>query len=270
MLVARVGHDGGLSLVAAGSLACGGPGCRGSAGIRTSRSRLARCHRGVHWRDCGDHCVYRVDVYLCVGCGYSYAEKPGGPNDFLSKPPPSRSPASAKRLPLDAILAAAGENLPGSTLLLQFPRDLGGSIVVFGNRPSGPASDGVVALDPATGEVLTPRTTRQYPALKWWRCWNYPLHVGSILGVPTKIVWLLVCFGLMLLPITGTWMWWRRRPGSSGVAATTRYSAPENSFGGDWLTLPGASDARRVGCADPGGRICGVENDARRRTPPLP
>jgi uncharacterized iron-regulated membrane protein len=146
------------------------------------------------------------------GAGYSYAENLSGANDLLSKPPPSRSPAAAKRLPLDAILAEARENLPGSTLLLQFPRDPGGSIVVFANSPSGPASDGVVAIDPATGEVLIRRTTSQYPALKWWRSWNYPLHVGSILGVPTKIVWLLVCFGLMLLPITGTWMWWQRRP----------------------------------------------------------
>jgi uncharacterized iron-regulated membrane protein len=184
----------------------------------------------------GAYIVVIVVIIACTGlmytyawgAGYSYAENLSGANDLLLKPPASRSPAAAKRLPLDAILSAASENLPGSTLLLQFPRDLGGSIVVFGNSPSGPASDGVVALDPATGEVLTRRTTSQYPALKWWRSWNYPLHVGSVLGVPTKIVWLIVCFGLMVLPVTGTWMWWQRRPiGRAGLPRRSNVRLPK-------------------------------------------
>jgi uncharacterized iron-regulated membrane protein len=61
------------------------------------------------------------------------------------------------------------------------------------------------------------RDNRQYPALGWWTTWNYPLHVGSVLGWWTKVPWLIACLGLMLLPLTGAWMWWQRRPrGQSG------------------------------------------------------
>ena len=58
--------------------------------------------------------------------------------------------------------------------------------------------------------------------IRKWRCgvedhiWpdliNYTLHVGSIWGLPTKILWLATCVILMTLPVTGIWMWWQRRP----------------------------------------------------------
>ena len=47
----------------------------------------------------------------------------------------------------------------------------------------------------------------------WWLgTWNYPLHVGTIWGLPTKIIWLVTCIILMTSPVTGVWMWWERRP----------------------------------------------------------
>lgn len=39
-----------------------------------------------------------------------------------------------------------------------------------------------------------------------------PLHVGSVLGTPTKVLWLVACVVLAGLPVTGLWMWWKRRP----------------------------------------------------------
>ncbi|QDU61967.1 PepSY-associated TM helix [Planctomycetes bacterium Pan216] len=46
----------------------------------------------------------------------------------------------------------------------------------------------------------------------WWHTWVYPLHVGSVLGPYTKVVWLIACLVLAVLPVTGLWMWWKRRP----------------------------------------------------------
>ncbi|QDU63299.1 hypothetical protein Pan216_41770 [Planctomycetes bacterium Pan216] len=58
----------------------------------------------------------------------------------------------------------------------------------------------------------------------WFHGWTYPLHVGSVLGIRSKIVWLLACLVLAALPVTGLWMWWSRRPaGRSGFPRRTGY-----------------------------------------------
>ena len=48
--------------------------------------------------------------------------------------------------------------------------------------------------------------------VEWWLTWNYPLHVGTAFGTPSKVIWLAACLGLIALPISGAWMWWLRRP----------------------------------------------------------
>src|SRR5205814_1518123 len=63
--------------------------------------------------------------------------------------------------------------------------------------------------------------------------WNYPLHVGSIWGLPTKFLWLVTCVILMTLPVTGIWMWWQRRPtGRLGLPHRVNASRPR------WLFAP--------------------------------
>ena len=55
-------------------------------------------------------------------------------------------------------------------------------------------------------------TTVRLKTMYWLGTWNYPLHVGTIWGLPTKIIWLVTCIILMTSPVTGVWMWWERRP----------------------------------------------------------
>ncbi|UUO07480.1 PepSY domain-containing protein [Blastopirellula sp. J2-11] len=62
-----------------------------------------------------------------------------------------------------------------------------------------------------TGEVLEVSDLSQNERF-WWHTWAYPLHVGSVVGWTSKVIWLLACIALMGLPITGLWMWWIRRP----------------------------------------------------------
>jgi uncharacterized iron-regulated membrane protein len=48
----------------------------------------------------------------------------------------------------------------------------------------------------------------------------YPVHVGSIFGMATKVLAVAVCAGVALLSATGMVMWWLRRPrGRSGWVA---------------------------------------------------
>jgi hypothetical protein len=120
-------------------------------------------------------------------------------------------------MPMDRVVAVAAQQMPDTTLSVRVPQTADGAYVVFAIHEIGPTTGATTVIDHATGEVLMHRTNSQFPALSWWATWNYPLHVGSILGLPTKILWLLACIVLMLMPITGVWMWWQRRPkGRSG------------------------------------------------------
>jgi len=67
-------------------------------------------------------------------------------------------------------------------------------------------------VDRATGELLEDRPNSQNKVMYQLGSWNYPLHVGTIWGLPSKILWLVTCVVLMTLPVTGIWMWWQRRP----------------------------------------------------------
>jgi uncharacterized iron-regulated membrane protein len=89
----------------------------------------------------------------------------------------------------------------------------------------------VLALDRASGEILDEQTNGNAGLFRWWTTWNFPLHAGSVAGTPTQVIWLLGCLGLMLLPVTGVWMWWqRRRPGQTGFPGRAPASVPR------WLT----------------------------------
>jgi uncharacterized iron-regulated membrane protein len=66
-----------------------------------------------------------------------------------------------------------------------------GALLIFQDRQDGRADERECGMV-STVEDLEP-----------------PLHAGSVAGTPTQVVWLLGCLGLMLLPVTGVWMWWQ-------------------------------------------------------------
>lgn len=153
-------------------------------------------------------------VYSLVwGSGYRYAADRTRAFAAFSDSPKSVSPPGSKPLPLDEAVRVAREHFPDADgFRLRLPQKPDGAVEVFARGETGPLTRGVVALDRSTGEVLAKTTHDQFPALGWWGGWNYPLHVGSVLGTPTKVVWLAACVVLAGLPVTGLWMWWKRRP----------------------------------------------------------
>jgi uncharacterized iron-regulated membrane protein len=42
----------------------------------------------------------------------------------------------------------------------------------------------------------------------------YPLHFGTLWGLPVKILWALLGFGLAVLSVTGLLMYWNRYLGA--------------------------------------------------------
>jgi len=152
------------------------------------------------------------------GSGYSYAALKTGAYAVFTDPPKSKSAADVPQITLDDVTRIAGERMPDASLTVYLPRVPGGAFLVFASREIGPTSDEMVVIDHGTGEVLRHTPNSEYPTLGWWTTWNYPLHVGSILGLSTKILWFIAALALMLMPITGIWMWWQRRPkGTAGL-----------------------------------------------------
>lgn len=102
--------------------------------------------------------------------------------------------------------------MPGNNLTVWFPRIPNGVYLVTANNDRGPQVNEMLFIDRASGEILEDRHNSQTKVIYRLGSWNYPLHVGSIWGLPTKFLWLVTCVFLVTLPVTGVWMWWQRRP----------------------------------------------------------
>ena len=145
------------------------------------------------------------------GAGFKYAAQKTDAYDMFSKPMLCKSPPEAKDLPLDRLIEVARDKMPGKTLTIWFPR-ANGVYLALGSSDYGPTVHEMLFLDRATGEILDDRYLSQTKPVYWLGSWNYSLHVGSVLGQPSKWLWLVACVVLMTSPVTGIWMWWERRP----------------------------------------------------------
>lgn len=185
-------------------------------------------------------------VYSLVwGSGYSLASSaPAAAHKSVSKP-------AALALPLDEVVAVTRAHLPGASFIdVKLAAKPDEALIARAklSESSGPRNQVVLALDRSTGAVLDHQSSENYAVPRWWRTtWNYPLHVGSVLGTPTKVIWLGACLVLAALPVTGLWMWWTRRPGGrTGFPRRPDRSVPLWLLGGvallgAFLPLVGAS-----------------------------
>lgn len=126
-------------------------------------------------------------------------------------------------LSLNEIEVLARARYPGRDLSVSLKCQAGDAIELRAsndyNNTYGPYVTAQFRLDPFDGRLLS-HTTLAEDERYWWHGWTYPLHVGSVLGPASKVLWLLACLVLCGLPITGLWMWLKRRP--SGKAGFPR------------------------------------------------
>jgi uncharacterized iron-regulated membrane protein len=124
----------------------------------------------------------------------------------------SKSPPEAKDVSLDKLVEIAQRRISDNNLTFWFPRTPNGVFLVAAFNDRGPQVNRMLFVDRASGEILEDRRVSQNKAVYQIGVWNYALHVGSVLGMTSKILWLITCIVLMTLPVTGVWMWWERRP----------------------------------------------------------
>lgn len=94
----------------------------------------------------------------------------------------------------------------------------------------------VVRIDAATGTVTAREPYAELPAGRRFVSTIFPLHSGSVLGLPGRIVVALAALSMPLFTVTGLWLWLLRR----------RAEAARRSRGADIAPpLVGAADGAR-------------------------
>ncbi|MDR0902752.1 MAG: PepSY domain-containing protein [Opitutaceae bacterium] len=137
-------------------------------------------------------------------------------------PPKSAPPApGARPLTADEAVAAARKHFDFGGLSLSPPPRPGAAWTISSplDKPLQPGA--IVFIDARTGAALDIIRLRDMPPGARLALWFYPVHTGSVFGLPTKILAVLACLSVALMSLTGVMLWWRRRPrgkfGSPGV-----------------------------------------------------
>jgi uncharacterized iron-regulated membrane protein len=141
------------------------------------------------------------------------------PTAATRQPPPAADMAPVS---LDRAASAGLAALPGSTLrTINIPPDTQWPLLL-GLRLSEdrtPLGSSRVAVDRWTGAVLSVRSSRTAGLGTRINNLQRPLHTGTVLGLPTQIIWFLGCWVLVSQAVTGFLMWWHGRPARKAEAA---------------------------------------------------
>ncbi|SCY52420.1 Uncharacterized iron-regulated membrane protein [Nitrosospira sp. Nl5] len=129
-------------------------------------------------------------------------------------PPPSSSPGETGAMPsIDDLRHRADRILSGPTTWITFPQTSEASLVIRKKMPGefNPNGKSFIYFDQYTGEVLLVEDASSAPV--GTRIYNtfYPLHIGTLGGLPTRIFQVIVGFLPLLLFVTGYVMWRNRR-----------------------------------------------------------
>lgn len=152
-------------------------------------------------------------IYTYVwGSGFQYLSRKTDAYDMFSKPMLSKSAPEVKDASMDRVVEVARQRLPGYSLTVWFPRAPNAVYLVTATNEWGPQVNRMLFIDRGTGEILEDRHNSQNKIMYQLGTWNFALHVGTVWGMPSKILWFVTCVILITSPVTGVWMWWERRP----------------------------------------------------------
>lgn len=114
---------------------------------------------------------------------------------------------------MEEIIAHQQVVSPGYLTGIGLPEKPGGNITLYIDRRS-PGDFSLRDIDTFDGHTGKPLTVWHYgenKSLGDWFLWlMYPLHFGTLWGLPVKILWCLLGLSLPVLSITGLLMYWNR------------------------------------------------------------
>lgn len=128
------------------------------------------------------------------------------PNDAASLPGHGTS--------VEGMLQTAHQALPGAAVpRLLYPDQKGAPIFIYMRFPEDrtPAGRSFVTIDPRTGAVLSVGSSRNAPLLKTaFVQWTREIHTGTLFGLPSRILAVLLALCLAALSVTGPLIWWNK------------------------------------------------------------
>lgn len=167
--------------------------------------------------------IYTVMFFLLIaftGVSLVFNKTIAEFTNFLTASPPRPVPplsdsqrAERSTLSVDDLLRQADRILPAPTTWVNFPRTPEAPLVVRKKLPEEPHPNGrsFIYFDQYAGEVLlienalaAPTGTRIYNTL-------YPIHIGVIGGLPTRVLQVMIGFSPLVLFATGYLIWGNRR-----------------------------------------------------------
>jgi len=135
--------------------------------------------------------------------------------------PASTSAAHGERavIDLDAVDRRARELGFGPRFRINLPQDANGVYTISSTSMSGevdrPGDERTVHIDRHSGEIVAEARFAEYPALAKSMAVGVAVHQGSF-GWWSIALDVLACLTLIFLCISGTLMWWLRRPSRAG------------------------------------------------------
>lgn len=142
--------------------------------------------------------------------------------------PVPRSPSAPTPAPLTleraiALVAARGVT-NGYTLALPAGPD---GVFTASYFPADPKAERTLYLDQYSGAVLKDIRYDDYGAISRAVSYGTSLHMGRYFGLANQLLCAALSLGLAAMAVTGTVMWWKRRPaGTLGAPARERGAPP--------------------------------------------
>ncbi len=117
----------------------------------------------------------------------------------------------ARDIGIDAVARSLAARGLRADYRLSLPRGADGvyTAVVYPDRPQGQRT---VHVDRYTGAIAGDTGFADYGLGAKAVELGVQLHMGRYFGRANQIVMLLPCIGIVVLSLSGAWMWWRRRP----------------------------------------------------------
>ncbi|MBB6173360.1 putative iron-regulated membrane protein [Nocardiopsis mwathae] len=137
-------------------------------------------------------------------------------------------------VPMEAALAAAHDtaDCPASSCDYSVlpPQDAAGVYTVTAKPRHDPADERTVRVDQYTGEVVASYGWAEYGVIAKGVSQGIAIHEGRRFGTANLILMLAACVAIVGLVVTGTWMWWRRRP-RNRIGAPARPTDRRTAYG---------------------------------------
>jgi iron complex outermembrane receptor protein len=133
------------------------------------------------------------------------------PASYLN-PPKSIRKEGATRLGADDVIAVARREQSQKEMHVDFPHTAEDSFTVYAGSYDSPSTLTYLYIDQYSGTVHDAIRWRDISAAAKVQVSAYAIHIGSIYGLPTKILAVLVCLLIVVMSVTGAAMWWIRRP----------------------------------------------------------